>query len=841
MSGSETKRSGLTRRGFLKATGVASLGVAGAGSLGFGGHALFANAQEEADRDGEEIVSTICSANCFQACMLNAHVRDGKVVKMSRGDYPEEIYSGCCLRGLSIPERTYSDNRLKYPLKRVEGTDRGAGEWERISWDQAIDEITTKLKEIREEYGPRAVTWSFSSGNYRGQEAATIRLAFTVGGCFLQLMYDYAIGWGTNRVIGGGTFGYSNEPKDMVNSKYIIVWGTNPVLTTPQTWRIILQAKDNGAKLLCIDPMRSATSHYCDEWIQIKQGTDLYLALAILNEIVREDRIDVEYVKRATTAPFLIRQDTGLFLRRSDIEGGELTDVRDAVTLNTAGSTKADPAYVIDEATGDIAFYTECDTPVLEGEFEVQGIKVKTAYSALKEHMAAYTVEDASELSGVPVETIRELVDIYTSGEPVMAYTQFGIDHYRGSHLWGQTLAIIAALTNNLSRHGSGLGGPGCPKGALSPLYVNPAVSMGVSPVDIANMDPRLCSAAWLEAVRTGKYCGEDYPIKAFVGQTGNPASNYPQQRSWLEDVVGNLDLIVTTDIEMTDTARYSDYVLPASFWLEYPDLRGNFSNPYLVYGGKAIEPLWECKNDSEITTLIAHGLGYEEHYPYFTDEEWIDIGLDSDGNRARGIDHATLKEKKAIRQLGTEEEPWMVGGFEYDNEFPTPSGRAEIYCEIPTACYEYGQDWQSEAKEQQFPIWLPPFENWPGAEIRSKYPLGFLQLHQRWRTHSQWFASETLREIDKEPLLHISRPDADKRGIASGDVVEVFNDRGRCVVKTVVDDALPEALCYIPKGWQRSQFIEGGYQELTANRADACAGSYVYYDTAVEVKKVEE
>ncbi|MFR1167265.1 molybdopterin dinucleotide binding domain-containing protein [uncultured Adlercreutzia sp.] len=97
------------------------------------------------------------------------------------------------------------------------------------------------------------------------------------------------------------------------------------------------------------------------------------------------------------------------------------------------------------------------------------------------------------------------------------------------------------------------------------------------------------------------------------------------------------------------------------------------------------------------------------------------------------------------------------------------------------------------------------------------------------------------MREIDKEPLLHISRPDADNRGIASGDVVEVFNDRGRCVVKAVVDDALPEALCYIPKGWQRSQFIEGGYQELTANRADACAGSYVYYDTAVEVKKVEE
>lgn len=419
----------------------------------------------------KRLVSTICSANCFQACMLKLSVQRWKSRQNVREeDYPEEIYSGCCLRGLSIPERTYSDNRLKYPLKRVEGTDRGAGEWERISWDQAIDEITTKLKEIREEYGPRAVTWGFSSGNYRGQEAAIIRLAFTVGGCFLQLMYDWAVGWGTNRVIGGGTFGYSNEPKDMVNSKYIIVWGTNPRSNYSADMAHHFAGKGQWLPSCCASiPCASATSHYCDEWIQIKQGTDLYLALAILNEIVREDRIDVEYVKRATTAPFLIRQDTGLFLRRSDIEGGELADVRDAVTLNTAGSTKADPAYVIDEATGDIAFYTECDTPVLEGEFEVQGIKVKTAYSALKEHMAAYTVEDASELSGVPVETIRELVDIYTSGEPVMAYTQFGIDHYRGSHLWGQTLAIIAALTNNLSRHGSGLGGPAVPRERYRP------------------------------------------------------------------------------------------------------------------------------------------------------------------------------------------------------------------------------------------------------------------------------------------------------------------------------------------------------------------------------------
>ena len=84
----------------------------------------------QAEENGDErVVTTICRANCFQACLLHAHVRDGKVVKMSRADYPEDIYSGCCLRGLSLHERTYSSNRLKYPLKRVEGTERGAGEW----------------------------------------------------------------------------------------------------------------------------------------------------------------------------------------------------------------------------------------------------------------------------------------------------------------------------------------------------------------------------------------------------------------------------------------------------------------------------------------------------------------------------------------------------------------------------------------------------------------------------------------------------------------------------------------------------------------------------------------
>lgn len=835
MSGTKSPHGGLTRRSFLKTTGA----IAGAATIGCVTASGLSAVADDTSNEGEKIISTICRANCFQACMLNAHVRDGKVVKMSRADYPEDIYSGCCLRGLAIHERTYSDIRLKYPLKRVEGTERGAGEWERISWDQAIQEIADKINEIQSTYGEQAMTFLSASGNYGAVQGGAIdRLMYVTGGTAPAGMYDFAMGWGTNRVMGGGVFGYSNEPKDMINAQHIIIWGTNPVWAQPQTWRIILAARDNGAKLYCIDPIRSTTSHYCDEYIQIKCGTDLYVTLAILNEIVKNDRIDAEYAKSCTTAPFLIREDTGLFLRRSDIEGGELAGVRDSKTLNTAGNTKKDPAYVINEQTGQPELYTECSTPALEGEYEVNGIRVKTAYTALKEHMVQYTVEDASELSGIPVETINEIVELYASGDRVTAYTQFGIDHYRGGHLWGQALTILHALTNNLSRHGTGIGGPGAPKGALSPLGQNTAMSVGTNPIKKDKCVTNIASCAWSDVVRTGKFKGKDYPIKGLINNCDNVASNRGQQRVWLDDVK-DLELIVTIDYEMTDTARYADYVLPAAFWLECTDIRGNFSNPYIVYGEKAIEPLWECKTDNEISTLLAEAMGVGEYYPHRTDEEWIDIAFDSDTMRAKGFTHDRLKKERALRCLGTEDEPWIIGG--YGEEFPTPSGRAEIYCEIPGARYDYGQDWQSEAKDQQFPVWLPPYENWPGAEIRKKYPLSYLTLHERGRTHTQWFACETLREIDPEPYCHISRQDAAARNIKDKDVVEVFNDRGHCVLKALIDDALPESVCYIPKGWQRDQFIEGGYQEMTMNAGDWCAGGYIFYDAVVEIRKWEE
>ena len=139
MSGSETTHSGLTRRNFLKATGAAVGAVAAAGcGTTLTGCASHSSGVEGAYNAEEIVLPGVCRSNCQQGCFLNVHVRDGKIVRTSARDMPDNRYKRVCAKGLSHVYRTYSETRVKYPMKRV--GERGKMEsFERISWDQALD------------------------------------------------------------------------------------------------------------------------------------------------------------------------------------------------------------------------------------------------------------------------------------------------------------------------------------------------------------------------------------------------------------------------------------------------------------------------------------------------------------------------------------------------------------------------------------------------------------------------------------------------------------------------------------------------------------------------------
>ncbi len=784
--------------------------------------ALAVDFSDKAETSDEKVFTTICRSNCFQGCKLDAHVRDGIVRKMTPSPYPEEDYTGCCLRGLTIHQRTYSPTRLKYPMKRV--GDRGSDQWERITWDEALDEIAEKFTEYRKQYGDGAVAVEAASGNQGTVNAAkgvltrfcnALKLT-KIAGC-----YDMAYGYGTNRVVGGGPYGNASEIAGVKDAKTILIWGANPTNSSPQNWRFIEQAHEAGVRLVNIDPMYTGTAAKCDEWIPITAGTDVYLAMALVNYVVSNNLIDEDFARTRTTAPFLLSKQSGKILRSEEANA--------QITAATAKAPARNvPAYVWDE---DAETYGSSDTvanPALEGTYSVDGEECTTVLTALKEAFAPYTLEEAADKTGVPVETIKEIADIYVNQGPVFLYTVFAIDHYQNAHLFGQAVAILHALTGNIGVPGTSLSGFWFWAGNFN--------GAGITTVGTSAAYGKLPQCALAETLDTGMTAGKEYPIKALLVACSNPLSNFAEQNLWFDTILPKLDYLVTMDTEFTDTARYSDLVLPVATWLEVDDVRVNFCNPFVVINEKAIDPLYESKPDAEIFALIAERMGYGEDVPNKDAKEWIKTFMTSDKLAADGIDYDRLVKEKAIRAIGTPDKPFVFS----EKSFATTSGRAELYAESITPRVDYGQDYKEAAAKEHFPYARDAHEASAANNLHATYPLVLTTGHYRWRTHTQWFNNPTLRELDPEPIIYIGRDDARARGIKSDDEVTVFNDRGSFTLKAVVSDAVPSGYVNMPKGWQRNQFIKGSYQEVSSTSVDCLAVNFTFFDALVDVRKGE-
>ena len=832
------KHSGLTRRNFLKTTGVVAGSIAAAATFG----TQLATAVQFEDGtsldEGETITTTVCRSNCSQACLFNVHKRNGNVVKLSPKAYETELYSGCCLRGMSIQERTYSDKRVKYPLRRVEGTERGAGEWERISWDEAFEEVGTKFKEIQEKYGKQALVVSRLSGNacsLNGSGSFLTLFANATQATLQGYSTDQAFEYAAFRVVGSFC---TNETADAVNAKTILIWGYNPVWASPQTWRCFLAARDAGAKIVVVDPVYSASAAQADKYIPVKPGTDALIALALLNKVLSEKTYDEQFCKTRTTAPCLVRRDTKTLLKQSDFDEELRALVQDSDSSTTeyaqliaaraaAGeSGRIDDFYVWDTENQKAALYSECTNPALFGSFEVNGIMVDTVFTLLSERVSEFSYERAQEESGISADDLDYLYQCYTEEGPLWLAGMYGIDHYWNGHLWSYAAAELSGITGNVGKHGATYG-------SLwnSGTQVNVNGDWSSVPGKGASSD--LVPNAMRDVIITGKYQGKDFPIKAMLITNANTLSNEPDQNSYLNEVLPNLEFVVTMDIEFTDSARYADIVLPVSFWLEQEDIRLNNGNPYLAISEKAIDSLYESKPDFEIFTGLARVMGLEKDVPERTAEEWINDIMDCNDFKTRNITYDRLKKEKAIRLVGSAEEPFVQA----EKSFPTDSGLVELYCENPQPRYDFGQDWSSYVELERMPYWESSLEV-ADKELAQKYPLQFLQVHTRWMTHTQWFGNESLNELMPEPLVYINENEAAARNIKEGDVVRVYNDRGFVKVKCSIHNGIQDGIAWMSKGWQRSQFIEGCYQELSHTKVNPMSVNFNYYDIRVQVEK---
>ena len=807
---------GISRRNFLKTTAAVAGAAAASGSM----VACSSVPADKAAAANEQVFVCNCRNNCHWHCAHDVTVRDGIVVNAAMHPFPEEVYSSICQRGISLVQRMYSPLRIKYPMRRKEGTERGAGQWERISWDEAIKEVAEKFCYYRDTFGGSSIVKG-TGGNVSFLFSMVPGiLASNVGMSTQDVLADYNGGHAPQRVLGTGIggFDFCNEPRSVLEAKLVIFWGGNTAVTMPQLWRMDMLAKEAGAKLISIDPVRSVTSQKCNQYIPIRPASDLYLALAISNYLLQNALYDKEFVSNRTTAPFLVNKATGAMY----------TELEDPSTRT------AEDYFVYDPTAGAPVRFGEAVGFELEWSGDIDDTPVETVFSMLKKHLAEYTVAKAVEMCQIPEETIMGLISDMVNIKPCTIHCAYGTDHYNNGFESISAMLVLQALLGNYGRPGAGFAGifVGAPALNYGPFF---ALNNYAAP------GPTITVKDLPEAFATQSYKGQPVTLKAMLSIGDDAFSNAGDARTYLEKQIPNMEYWVVIERAWSDAANYADLVLPCAEYYETCDIRAAQALPFVSMSDAAVEPSYESKTDWQILALIGRAMGYESDWPeesitdpYYWAKKLLDKSVTGDT-----VSFETMKREHVVRGVGENGGPALSQGYNWNPNFGTKSGRLELYWEDPVTRFDYGQNiTEEDIRKVRMVSWIEPDEAWPTNPQYKKYPLVLLTLRSRFRTHSQHFENPLFLEIEPEPYVRMCHEDLETRGLKDGDYVEVYNDRGNVVVKAIEDPAYAPGVICIPKGWKRHQFKVGGYQDLTSRVTDKWGVGGPFYDCLVEVRK---
>lgn len=247
--------------------------------------------------DSVEIVRTVCD-RCHCECGVLVHLSNGKAIKIE-GDPNHPINEGTmCAKGMAVLQAVYHPERITYPMKR--SGQRGQGKWLRISWDEALDLVAANFKKVIEQYGPEAISWSWGDSSSHNTWVSK-QAWLTAMNAPNHLHSDAHYCLQPVIIANCATFGEfvtSEGSPDYRNSKCIMLWGGNPVMSHPVIARDIMIGKKKGAKLIVIDPRFTETASKADLWLQVRPGTDDALALSMLNLLINEELYDKEFVNK---------------------------------------------------------------------------------------------------------------------------------------------------------------------------------------------------------------------------------------------------------------------------------------------------------------------------------------------------------------------------------------------------------------------------------------------------------------------------------------------------------------------------------------------------------------
>lgn len=240
-----------------------------------------------------KIFRNACPRNCYDTCSLKTWVKDGVITYVEGAKESTYTHGQPCVKGLTYPRRVYSPDRIKYPM--VQDV-RGSGNWRRISWEEAMNRIATKMLEIKKKDGSMlGVALSKYSGNLGVMSYAAEGMMTSIG---YTTRFAGTPCWPAGIDAQNYDMGdmWCNDPEDMVKAKYIIVWGANPAWCSMHSMKYIYQAREKGAKVVVIDPLLSQTAAKADLYLRVRPGSDGALALGMARHLVDKGLVNKEFV-----------------------------------------------------------------------------------------------------------------------------------------------------------------------------------------------------------------------------------------------------------------------------------------------------------------------------------------------------------------------------------------------------------------------------------------------------------------------------------------------------------------------------------------------------------------
>ncbi|WP_315707687.1 dimethylsulfoxide reductase subunit A [Brenneria uluponensis] len=759
----------------------------------------------------EKVIWSACTVNCGSRCPLRMHVVDGEIRYVETDNTGKDIYDGfhqvrACLRGRSMRRRVYNPDRLKYPMKRV--GKRGEGKFERISWDEALDIIAASLKSIVGKYGNEAVYLNYGTGTLGGTmtrswppgKTLIARLMNCYGG-YLNQYGDYStaqITAGLNYTYGGWAPG--NSPSDIENSKLVVLFGNNPSETRMSgggvTYYLEQARQKSNAKMIIIDPRYTDTgAGREDEWIPIRPGTDAALVAGMAHVLINENLVD---------QAFLDKYCVGY----------------DEKTLPAGAPANGHyKAYILGQGPDGIA----------------------------------KTPQWASAITGIPAGNIIKLAREIGSTKPAFISQGWGPQRRSNGELTSRAIAMLPILTGNVGIHGGN-------SGARESSYETAFVRM---PTLTNPVKTSISMFMWTNAIERGPEMTAlkdgvrgkdklDVPIKFIWNYASNCLINQHSQINQTHNILqddGKCEMVVVIDNHMTASAKYADILLPDCTASEQMDFCldascGNMA--YVIFADQVIKPRFECRTVYDMMTGLSKRLGVEQPFTEGrTQEQWMRyLHQQSQALMPKLPDFDTFRQEGLYKERDPEGHFVAYKAFREDPQahpLTTPSGKIEIYS---SALAKIAATWTLSPGDviDPLPVYNVGFESY-GDPLADKYPLQLSGFHYKARTHSTYGNVELLKAACPQEMW-INPVDATPRGIASGDKVRIWNDRGQVDIEAKVTPriipgvvALSEGAWYSPDA---QRIDKGGcINVLTTQRPSPLAKGNPSHTNLVEVQKI--